>query len=107
MRRGVSVAVFVAVLLFGVAPLVTGRKNLAGPQQKVEGAEVKIEDFSFGPQELKVSVGTTVTWTNRDDIPSSAQTRFSSQKCSIPMTSFPSSLTKRELIRTFARFIPR
>jgi amicyanin len=32
-------------------------------------AEVKIDNFSFGPAELKVSVGTTVTWTNRDDIP--------------------------------------
>ena len=32
-------------------------------------AEVKIDNFSFGPQTLTVPVGTTVTWTNRDDIP--------------------------------------
>jgi amicyanin len=31
--------------------------------------EVKIDNFSFGPTELRVAVGTTVTWTNRDDIP--------------------------------------
>ena len=31
--------------------------------------EVKIDYFSFGPAELTVAVGTTVTWTNRDDIP--------------------------------------
>jgi len=31
--------------------------------------EVKIDNFSFGPNELKVAAGTTVTWTNRDDIP--------------------------------------
>ncbi len=31
--------------------------------------EVKIDNFSFGPAELTVAVGTTVTWTNRDDIP--------------------------------------
>ena len=30
---------------------------------------VKIDNFSFGPQTLTVPVGTTVTWTNRDDIP--------------------------------------
>jgi amicyanin len=30
---------------------------------------VKIGNFTFGPQELKVKVGTTVTWTNEDDIP--------------------------------------
>jgi plastocyanin len=32
-------------------------------------AEVKIDNFSFGPQTLTVSVGATVTWTNKDDIP--------------------------------------
>jgi plastocyanin len=30
---------------------------------------VKIDNFSFGPAELTVSAGTTVKWTNRDDIP--------------------------------------
>src|ERR1700739_1242147 len=33
------------------------------------GAEVKIDNFSFGPAAVKVAVGTTVTWVNRDDIP--------------------------------------
>ena len=32
-------------------------------------AAVKIGNFTFGPQELKVKAGTTVTWTNEDDIP--------------------------------------
>jgi amicyanin len=32
-------------------------------------ASVKIDNFTFGPQELKVKAGTTVTWTNGDDIP--------------------------------------
>ena len=30
---------------------------------------MKIDNFSFGPVTLTVPVGTTVTWTNRDDIP--------------------------------------
>ena len=34
-----------------------------------EDAAVKIDNFTFGPQELKVKAGTTVTWTNGDDIP--------------------------------------
>jgi plastocyanin len=49
---------------------------LAGPasvgandQPSVPNAEVKIDNFSFGPQSLKVAAGTTVTWINRDDIP--------------------------------------
>ena len=32
-------------------------------------AEVKVDNFSFSPATLNVAVGTTVTWTNRDDIP--------------------------------------
>jgi amicyanin len=32
-------------------------------------AAVKISNFTFGPQELRVKSGTTVTWTNEDDIP--------------------------------------
>ena len=31
--------------------------------------EVAIDNFAFGPTDLTVAVGTTVTWTNRDDIP--------------------------------------
>jgi plastocyanin len=30
---------------------------------------IKIESFTFVPQQLKVKSGTTVTWTNGDDIP--------------------------------------
>ncbi len=31
--------------------------------------EVVIDNFTFGPQELSVAVGTTVKWVNHDDIP--------------------------------------
>jgi plastocyanin len=36
-----------------------------------EGAEAKvtIDNFTFAPAEITVSVGSTVTWENRDDIP--------------------------------------
>jgi amicyanin len=30
---------------------------------------ISIDNFTFTPQTLKVKAGTTVTWTNRDDIP--------------------------------------
>ncbi len=32
-------------------------------------AEIKIDNFTFAPAEMKVPAGTTVVWTNRDDIP--------------------------------------
>jgi len=46
-------------------------KSLRGGslQDKAVTSEVKIDNFSFAPQALTVAVGTTVTWTNRDDIP--------------------------------------
>ncbi len=34
-----------------------------------EEVSVKIDNFTFEPAQLTVKVGTTVTWTNRDDIP--------------------------------------
>ena len=34
-------------------------------------AEVKIDNFTFGPGQLTVDKGTAVTWTNQDDIPHS------------------------------------
>ena len=60
------------------APLVIAASLLAGnlrtfaagaEQAQASSAEVKIDNFSFGPTTLTVVVGTTVTWTNRDDIP--------------------------------------
>ena len=67
MRRSVSVAVLVAIV--GIAALGARNFAVAAQQQKPQNAEVKIDNFSFAPAALTVSVGSTVTWTNRDDIP--------------------------------------
>ncbi len=70
MRRSVSAAVWIAVAILGIGALRSGRqKVVAATPQKTQTAEVKIDNFSFGPAELTVPAGTTVTWTNRDDIP--------------------------------------
>jgi plastocyanin len=39
----------------------------AAPAGKV--VEVKVDNFSFSPQTITIAPGTTVIWTNRDDIP--------------------------------------
>ena len=57
-------AMIAMLLLFAGSPSVT-----ANDQASAANAEVKIDNFSFGPETLTVPVGTTVTWTNRDDIP--------------------------------------
>jgi len=38
-------------------------------QNAPSGIAVSIDNFTFTPPSLKVKAGTTVTWTNKDDIP--------------------------------------
>ncbi|MFZ0804031.1 MAG: cupredoxin family copper-binding protein [Terriglobales bacterium] len=62
--NGVAALVVIAMLLS-----VGSLSVAANDQPSAATAEVKIDNFSFGPQTLTVPVGATVTWTNRDDIP--------------------------------------
>jgi plastocyanin len=62
---GLAVMATVTAMLLGG---LTGRAVNA-QQVAAAAAEVKIDNFSFGPGAITVPVGTTVTWTNRDDIP--------------------------------------
>jgi plastocyanin len=65
---GMSVPVMIAMLLlFAGSSRVT-----AADQPSGANAEVKIDNFVFGPQTISVPVGATVTWTNKDDIPHTA-----------------------------------
>jgi len=48
---------------------VTATLILAATPALAEDVAVRIDNFTFGPQEVKVKAGTTVTWTNADDIP--------------------------------------
>jgi plastocyanin len=67
MRKTVWVVGLAAAVL--IAMLLAGSANVTAKAQQPATAEVKIDNFSFGPATLTVAVGTTVTWTNRDDIP--------------------------------------
>jgi plastocyanin len=70
MRGSVLIASLAATMVFGMGALSAVRQRFeSSAQQKPEAAEVKIDNFSFGPAALTVAEGTTVTWTNRDDIP--------------------------------------
>ena len=60
--------VVIAVLLSLVGPA----SVTANDQPSAANAAVKIDNFVFGPQTITVPVGTTVTWTNSDDIPHTA-----------------------------------
>nr|WP_231588358.1 cupredoxin family copper-binding protein [Mycobacterium nebraskense] len=43
--------------------------SAAAPAAPVSGNQVNIDGFAFAPATLTVAVGTTVTWTNRDEEP--------------------------------------
>ena len=62
---GLATLVLMATLLLSARLSVTVNTK----QSSTATAEVTIDNFSFRPQTLTVAVGTTVTWTNRDDIP--------------------------------------
>jgi len=75
MRRSVWILGLAGVMFAGAAAARGGGSSgsaaaggSAVPQQAAT-AEVKIDNFSFGPTAITVPVGTTVTWVNRDDIP--------------------------------------
>jgi len=63
MRSAIAAAVLGAVVGSGLA----GGVLVARAQ--TAAAAVSIDNFTFTPQALTVKAGTTVTWTNKDDIP--------------------------------------
>ena len=73
--KSVFIASLTAMLLLAAAVSPNAAVHAAQPSNTPAAnagaatVEVKIDNFSFGPQEPTVAVGTTVTWTNRDDIP--------------------------------------
>jgi plastocyanin len=48
---------------------VRGKTLSAKPAAAAGPVMVKISNFTFGPKEVTVKVGQTITWTNDDDIP--------------------------------------
>jgi plastocyanin len=63
---GLAVLVAAGFILMAGAP----RSHAAEPGDKApSGIEIKIDNFNFGPMTLTVAAGTTVTWTNNDDVP--------------------------------------
>ena len=60
---------FVRSAVFGgLLGLLAGAPASAAPAG-AEDVTIKIDNFTFTPQSVNVKAGTTVTWTNQDDIP--------------------------------------
>lgn len=61
----VGIAVLIALQLAAHAQTA----QAAGQDSKGSTVDVKIDNFSFSPATITIPAGTTVKWTNRDDIP--------------------------------------
>jgi plastocyanin len=66
-----GVAILLAAIAAGPSQSILAATPLANssPEVAVKEVAVKIDNFSFSPATITVPVGTTVRWTNRDDIP--------------------------------------
>jgi plastocyanin len=73
MKTNVWIASVVMPVVIAMLVLFAGSSRvIASNQSSTTNAAVKIDNFVFGPQAITVPVGTTVTWTNSDDIPHTA-----------------------------------
>ncbi len=61
-------AISAALLGAAVGSVLAGGVLFARAQSPAAAA-ISIDNFTFNPQSLTVKAGTTVTWTNKDDIP--------------------------------------
>ena len=71
MRERIQKAGRIAAIVLASTLVIGGSASLLAQAgaDKLPAAEIKIDNFSFGPVLLTVAPGTKVTWTNRDDIP--------------------------------------
>ena len=64
-----AVAALAAVTLGAAAPAPGVIPHTMIAANAIAPNTIAIDNFTFGPQDATVPVGTTVTWVNRDDIP--------------------------------------
>ena len=57
------------LLVIQLAAHAQGAQTATGQDSKGQTVDVKIDNFSFLPATITIPAGTTVKWTNRDDIP--------------------------------------
>ena len=71
MKSIIRIFVCASLLLGAFSFVVVKGESIRTTEQVAapNAVEVKIDNFSFGPQSITVSPGTKVTWKNRDDIP--------------------------------------
>jgi plastocyanin len=71
MKRIKLICAIAGILTTALALGAAARPSLAGSagDKPASPTEVKIDNFSFGPATVTIPAGTTITWTNNDDVP--------------------------------------
>ena len=71
-KTNVRIAGVVMPVIIAMLVVAGSSRTAASDQPTAANVAVKIDNVVFGPQAITVPVGTTVTWTNSDDIPHAA-----------------------------------
>ena len=69
MKKSFFVNTVVAALLAISTSLMLNPSQATAADDQAATTEVRVDNFTFGPDTLTVPVNATVTWINKDDIP--------------------------------------
>jgi plastocyanin len=69
MKRTILIVSVAAIAAFIVLACWPGGSKASAEPKPAAATEVKIDNFTFNPATITVPAGTTVHWTNHDDIP--------------------------------------
>lgn len=108
MKRTVLTLSFAALAI--VLLMMAGRsRTFAATMEDKPATEVKIDNFVFAPNPVTVPAGTTIRWTNRDDIPHNVVAEDKSFKSKVMDTdeSFTYTFTKPGTYTYFCSIHPK
>jgi len=69
MRRKLFTGSIIALSLAVAAVVILHPTRAKSEESKTSSMEVRVDNFTFGPDTLTVPANSTVTWVNKDDVP--------------------------------------
>jgi plastocyanin len=69
MRKKLHSAALLVAMLLAAAALILRTTQANADENKGQPGEIRVDNFTFGPETLTVPANSTVTWINKDDVP--------------------------------------
>jgi plastocyanin len=69
MKKSTSIFALTTATVISLTLLACAQKAQSAAAETQATNEIKIDNFSFTPQTVEIAAGTTITWTNHDDVP--------------------------------------